>query len=61
LAYRPRPTREPSQRRPQIEQKLLAGHSFKQIARALGLAYGTILWHAQQVYKHHGVRTLPTS
>ena len=59
LPYTPRPTREPSRRRPQIERKLVAGQSFKQIARDLGLAYGTILWHAQQVYKHHGVRTLP--
>jgi len=37
---------------------LLAGMSFKSIAAELGLVKGTILWHAQQVYKHHNVRTL---
>jgi DNA-binding NarL/FixJ family response regulator len=37
---------------------LLAGMSFKSIAAELGLAKGTILWHARQVYKHHNVRTL---
>jgi DNA-binding CsgD family transcriptional regulator len=58
IAYTPRPTRAPSARRPQIERMLLAGMSFKSIAAELGLAKGTILWHAQQVYKHHHVRTL---
>jgi hypothetical protein len=58
IAYTPRPTRAPSARRPQIERMLLAGMSFKSIAAQLGLAKGTILWHAQQVYKHHHVRTL---
>jgi DNA-binding CsgD family transcriptional regulator len=38
---------------------LLAGQSFEQIARQLGLVKGTVLWHAQQIYKQHGVRTLP--
>jgi hypothetical protein len=58
IKYTPRPTRAPSARRPQIERMLLAGMSFKSIAAELGLAKGTILWHAQQVYKHHHVRTL---
>ncbi len=59
LAHAPRPTRAPSIRRPQIERLLLAGRTFRQIAAELGLAYGTVLWTAQQVYKQHGVRTLP--
>jgi predicted transcriptional regulator len=37
---------------------LLAGMSFKSIAADLGLAKGTILWHARQVYKANHVRTL---
>jgi hypothetical protein len=58
IKYTPRPTRAPSARVPQIERMLLAGMSFQDIAKTLSLSKGTILWHAQQVYKHHGVRTL---
>ncbi len=58
IAYTPRPTRAPSARRPQIERMLLAGMSFQDIAKTLSLSKGTVLWHAQQVYKHHNVRTL---
>jgi hypothetical protein len=58
IPYTPRPTRSPSVRRPQVERLLLAGRTFKQIAAELRLAYGTILWTAQQVYKQHGVRSL---
>ncbi len=59
LPYTPRPTRAPSMRRPQIESMLLSGMSFKDIAAKLHLVKGTVLWYAQQIYKHHGVRTLP--
>jgi transposase len=59
IPYIPRPNRAPSQRRPQIEKLLLAGKTFKEIAVQLGLVYGTVLWFAQQIYKQHGVRTLP--
>jgi DNA-binding CsgD family transcriptional regulator len=38
---------------------LLAGKTFREIATALGLVYGTVLWYAQQIYKQHGVCTLP--
>jgi DNA-binding NarL/FixJ family response regulator len=58
IAYTPRPNREPSKRRPQIEKLLLSGRTFRQIASALSLSKGTILWYAQQVYKQHGVRSL---
>jgi DNA-binding CsgD family transcriptional regulator len=58
LPYTPRPNRAPSQRRPEIEQRLLAGQSFQQIASDLHLVKGTVLWHAQQVYKQNHVRTL---
>jgi DNA-binding CsgD family transcriptional regulator len=45
---------------------LLSGMSFNEIALALkpmsgpglSLSKGTVLWHAQQVYKQHGVRSL---
>jgi DNA-binding CsgD family transcriptional regulator len=59
IPYKPRPNRAPSQRRAQIEQAILTGHTFAQIAARLGLAKGTVLWHAQQLYQQHGVRTLP--
>jgi DNA-binding NarL/FixJ family response regulator len=59
IEYTPRPRRAPSTRRPQIEALLLSGISFRQIASKLKLVYGTVLWHAQQIYKQHGVRTLP--
>ncbi|HEV2296020.1 MAG TPA: hypothetical protein VGR35_19400 [Tepidisphaeraceae bacterium] len=59
IPYTPRPNRAPSVRRPQVEKLLLAGRTFRQIAAQLGLAYGTVLWTAQQVYKQHGVRSLP--
>jgi hypothetical protein len=58
IPYTPRPNRSPSTRRPQIEKLLLEGNSFKQIAKQLNLVYGTVLWHAQQVYKQHHVRSL---
>jgi DNA-binding CsgD family transcriptional regulator len=59
LPYTPRPRRDPSRRRPQIERMLLLGMTFRQIARDLNLVYGTVLWYAQRVYEQHGVRSLP--
>ena len=52
------PNREPSKRRPQVEALLLKGRTFRQIAASLGIAYGTVLWWAQQIYARHGVRSL---
>jgi hypothetical protein len=59
IPFTPRPQRAPSRRRLQIEQRLLGGESFRHIAGELSLAYGTVLWYAQQVYKQHGVNSLP--
>lgn len=58
IAYKPRPSRAPSVRRPQVERRLLQGRPFRRIAAELGLAYGTILWYARGVYRQHGVRSL---
>src|SRR5690606_28428525 len=58
VEYTPRPRRNPGQRTDQVERALLDGKTFEQIADDLGIAKGTVLWHAQQVYKRHGVQTL---
>lgn len=58
LAYKPRPSRDPGVRIDQVERALLDGKNFHQIAAELKIARGTVLWHAQQVYKRHGVKTL---
>ena len=46
----------PSKRRPQVEQMLLAGRSYREIAAELGIGYSTVATHAMVIYRNHGVR-----
>ena len=56
--YAPKINRDPSQRRPQIEQLLLAGRTIAETAATLSLLKGTILFYTKQIYHQHGVRSL---
>jgi DNA-binding NarL/FixJ family response regulator len=53
--YAPRPTREPSKRRPQIQELLLKGKSYAQISTELGLSERTVNDYACQIYRQHEV------
>src|SRR5262249_25626626 len=55
VAYRPRVGRAPSARRQRVEELLLEGWEFKQIAGELGVSRGSTYWYAGQVYREHGV------
>ncbi|MFG0285935.1 MAG: LuxR C-terminal-related transcriptional regulator, partial [Phycisphaerales bacterium JB039] len=55
--YAPRPGRAPSQRRAQVLQGLLAGQTYNQIARALGVSYHTVHLHTKKLYKQHNVHS----
>ena len=55
--YRAIPSRAPSERRAQVQERLLKGWSYKRIAQDLGVAEGTIMGCASRVYAQHGVHS----
>jgi hypothetical protein len=55
-AYRPRIGHPGPTRRPMVQKLLLQGLSYKQIAAELGMSFGTVVCHANNIYKQHGVR-----
>ena len=56
--YAPKPNRDPSMRRPQIERLLLTGLTINEVAATLGLSKGTILFYTKSIYHQYGVRCL---
>jgi DNA-binding NarL/FixJ family response regulator len=54
-AYKPRPNRAPSQRRPQIIELLLAGLTPTEIAKKLHITPLTAIQHLKLIYAQHGV------
>jgi DNA-binding NarL/FixJ family response regulator len=56
--YYPKPNREPSKRRQQIEQLMLKGLPIQRVAQTLSLSKGTVLFYTTQIYRNHGVRCL---
>jgi hypothetical protein len=54
-AYRPIPSRAPSERRLQVQERLLRGWSYKRIAADMKVAEGTVMGYASRVYAQHGV------
>src|SRR5438552_5097409 len=48
-----------SPRRTQVLESLLTGATYRQIAQRLGLSIQTVNYHAQQIYREHGLRVAP--
>lgn len=56
-AFARRPNRQVTARHGEVQDRLIAGMTYNQIAKDLGIALPTVCFHAKRIYKRHGVHS----